>query len=750
MARDGQTFIGWKTDACVMAALSILFCLHYYHGGFIFQGDVFLNLYMHGNPELFDGGWDPHVLGYLGWYPIYGSLFPLNIPMHLLQRYLDTPFSALVLLQANAAVSLFLLALFSYLLFRFLGRSRMAAIAGSVVIAFTGFHAQASVRELDLFYLHSFMMVPLALIFLIKANEADALRNTLLAGLMIGLSLLGGTNVPMFFFMPLFPFVFLVTKRFSEIRIKDALRGSVIALSAAVIGMAVGAAMVLPSLKYMKYSIRQKVIQHDFFDPYALSLTLKNMLYRDMFTSFDHEYDPFLGLPVILMAAFGAFFCLWRKFTNTSLPAVRGWVFFGFAAIYFFFMMQSAYLPDAIKGILEFFFSLLSIRHPYRHTMMLLVAAGFFVAVGLDSYNSASQKTRNIFLIAALALTAAYTVFGLFYASGRLSHYSIVLAAPAFIVLLFLLNISWAKPKLNAACKGALPLLLFALFFLSRPDDVPIPDRKSYTSLHPNSVNGSVHTLYGRFDETFGPLLKGQSPFRILNQGPIPRTNIWAPRYGGYIAFEPLDDPAEPLFFREYASLIHTYDSPLFDLYNVRYMAGTVSIVNNGKAEFSTQINYVNPDAFERFFIAHGERHFRTESELMDGLKAATREELQNNVYFLSDKGFAQSAPEPVGEEKVEVIKREARHIIVNADLGSPGYLCASEIWFPAWESFVDGKKTGILKSYGLFWAVKLDGGKHTVEFIFNDRFTFWGKVMSVLGIAAIVAFAVLARKKSP
>ena len=747
-AAPERSFCGWKTDAAALAVLSLVFCLHYFHGEFIFQGDVFLNLYMHGNPALFEGGWDPHVLGYLGWYPIYGSLFPLNLPMHLLQYFLDTPLSALLLLQANAAISLFLLAFFIYLLFRFLGRSRIASLAGAVVVAFTGFHAQSSVRELDLFYLHSFMMVPPALIFLIKANEAQALRNTLLAGLMIGLSLLGGTNVPMFFFMPLFPFVILITKRPSEIRVKDVARGAATALGAAVTGMAVGAAMVLPSLKYMKYSIRQRVIQNDFFDPYALTLTLKSMLYRDIFTVFNHEYDPFLGLPVILLAAFGVLFCLYGRKGSVESNATRGWVFFAVAAVYSLFMMQAAYMPDAVKGILEFFFSLLSIRYPYRHTMMLLVAAGFFVAAGLDSYAVASKRARNIFLVAAIVLTAVYTATGLLYATYRPSYYSIILAAPVFILLLFLFNISVARPTLNAACKAAFPLLLFALFFLSRPDEVPFPDRMSYTSLHPNTVNGAIHTLYGRFDETFAPVLKGQPPFRIYNQGPILRTNIWAPGYGGYIAFEPMDDPAEPLFLREYMEIIDSYDSPIFDLYNVRYMAVTNSIINNGRAELSTQIEFVNPDAFERFFIAHGERHFQTESGLKDGLRAATREELRNNVYFLSGKDLRQDAPGPAGGDSVEVIKREARRITVDAGLGRPGYLCASELWFPAWEVFVGGKKTELLKSYGLFWAVKLDGGSHRVEFVFKDRYSFWGKVVSVSGMAAIVTIAVITRKK--
>lgn len=744
-------FSGWRLDACLLALFAFVFCVQYYHANFIFHGDVFLNLYIHGNPRLFELGWDPYIWGYLGWYPVYGSVFPLNIPMHLIQSVLDTPYSALKLIQLNAGISLFLLSFTTYLFFRFLGRSRAASLAGSVVASFTGFHAHTSIRELDLFYLHSFMFVPLALMFLVKAGRQAAPANTLLAGLMIGLSLLGGTNVPMFLIVPFFPLAFLIDRPLRTVKVKDFLKGTLTAAAAGIIGMIVGAAMVIPSMKFMDLTDRQAHINRDVLMIKDTLYTIKAALYRDIFTGqmFDHEFDAYLGLIVLAMAAFGVFACLKKSKTAEEGGAfIKGGLFMGALLAYSVLMMQLAYLPEALQGVITRWFSLLSVRFPYRHMMLVLLAAGFFAAVGLDSFKTASSRRKGIFTVIVSLSAIAYFAYGMPSIRTITAHYAIISAPLAFAVwLISFYYVLKKRPGLAGPWGLGLPMILFALFSLSRPDTPARPYKGESMMLYPNTVKKSIDNLYNKPEGEWGPVLKNSRPFRIFNKGPILRMNIWAPRAGADIAFEPLADPATPLYIRKYSEQINSLYSPLWDLYNVAYMAETKSLYALDGKDLVTDIMYENPDAFDRFFITHGVKGFATENELFKALAGASRDELRDYV-FLTGVPSNSYTPFPEGNEGIKIIERTPGRIVIEAVLSAPGHLCASELWFPAWEVMVDGKKAGLLRAYGTFWAVGLDAGRHTVEFTFYDRYAFWGKAVSAGTIMLILAGVVFIRRK--
>jgi len=743
-------FSGWRADACLLGLLTLVFCAHYYHGRFIFIGDVYLNLYMHGNPGLFDLGWDPHAWGYLGWYPIYGGLFPLNMLMHLAQRVLETPYSTLKLVQMNAGFSLFLLSFTTYLLFRFLGRGRAAAIAGSAVVSFTGFHVHTGVRELDIFYLHSFMFIPLTLIFLVKAHRADALVNTLTAGLMIGLSLLGGTNVPMFLLIPFFPIAFLMDSPVRRAGAGDFVRGTLIAAGAGATGFLAGMTMVLPSMKYMGLTDRAQFVGRELFQTNSPLYTIKTSLYGDILTGavFDHEADSFLGFIVLAMAAFGLL-ALLKKGGAAGRGAgfIKGGLFMAALAVYSVLAMELVYLPEVFQKAITGWFSLASIRYPYRHMMLLLLAAGFFVALGLDSIETASWRRRGAFTAAAIIAAIACFSYGVTAIKPTTAHYAIIIAPLVFAAWLasyyYLLK---KRPDKAGAWRLGLAFIIFALFFLARPDEPVRPERAESMMLYPNTVEGSIRNLYGRFEEQWGDELKEGRPFRIFNKGAILRMNIWAPGTGADIAFEPLFDPATPAYLGRLARLVDSYHSPLWDLYNVKYMAETASVSAQGGKDLSISMARENNGAFDRFFITHGVRGFATDDELFKGLGSASRDDLKKYAYLLTDGAAGHMAPSADAPDKVRILERNPGRIVVEAEMGEAGHLCASELWFPAWRAEVDGKEAPLLRAYGAFWAVSLDAGPHVVEFTFKDRYAFWGKVVSI-GTILLVCAAVLRKR---
>ncbi|MEE8574775.1 MAG: hypothetical protein V3T30_05110, partial [Thermodesulfobacteriota bacterium] len=644
LKKANENYPGLFTDAVIFLVFITVFSLHYFNQNFIFQGDVLLNLYMRTYHSLFSAGFDPYAWGYLGWYPISGTLFPLNIITHsLTSLFGDTPAAALKLTQINAAVSLFLLGYFTYILMRFLEKSRGGALVAAMIISFTGFHVQAGFRELDLFYLHSFMFAPLTIIFLIKANRASGfaiVKPTLLAGLTVGLSLLGGGNSPMFFFIPVFLFTYTVGRP-----IKELFSGRLFIKSAVVTGIAltvamiVGFAMVLPSLKYMSLSSRSLFVEDGIIQTFDLSQNLLTVFFREWWNKgyYEHEVDCFLGLPALILSFLGL------STINKKRP---GSLLMLIAAVIAIFSIYIAFMPEFIQTLFTFVLLKLSIRFPFRFFMVLLLAVSFFAASGFDllKENLKELRQKKLYLIVLTIIVLAYSFIGITYfqndiliSARRSSFVAVIIVTIIFYITFLLLSLS----KHKELCKflSALTVFLIFIFYFSAGADYPTRDKRAagYPRLYPATVEESInHFFYTptNFWQEYDN--DRERPFRIFDRGLELRKNLWAPIAKLDIAFEPYNDPATSMALRKYSEIIFKPKfkpfSPLVDLYNIKHM-----IYREFKdyKQVSSRI-YTNKSVFDRFFVTHGVNSFSSEDSLFAGLKDATSAELRDYIFLTS------------------------------------------------------------------------------------------------------------------
>jgi hypothetical protein len=116
-----------------------------------------------------------------------------------------------------------------------------------------------------------------------------------------------------------------------------------------------------------------------------------------------------------------------------------------------------------------------------------------------------------------------------------------------------------------------------------------------------------------------------------------------------------------------------------------------------------------------------------------------------------------ESAPldgEPGGDFRPATIRAyQPNRVMVKVDEGPPGYLVLADIWFPGWTCTVDGQPAAIHRADYLFRAVVLPAGAHEVVFTFAPTSYYWGKLISVSTLAAVVAFNLLAwwiRRRRP
>ncbi|MEK7440008.1 MAG: YfhO family protein, partial [Chloroflexota bacterium] len=87
------------------------------------------------------------------------------------------------------------------------------------------------------------------------------------------------------------------------------------------------------------------------------------------------------------------------------------------------------------------------------------------------------------------------------------------------------------------------------------------------------------------------------------------------------------------------------------------------------------------------------------------------------------------------------VIKYEPEHIIIQAQSGTNGYLILTDTFYPGWVATVDGEQKEITQAFGLFRAVEIGAGTHTVEFKFEPMSL---KVGATISIISILVFTIL------
>ena len=91
-------------------------------------------------------------------------------------------------------------------------------------------------------------------------------------------------------------------------------------------------------------------------------------------------------------------------------------------------------------------------------------------------------------------------------------------------------------------------------------------------------------------------------------------------------------------------------------------------------------------------------------------------------------------------DSTVQILEDTANCVRVEATLDSPGWLVVSDNYFPGWTAEVDGKPARILRANSAFRAVPLNGGTHTIMFLYRPASLRLGLVISALALAACVA----------
>jgi hypothetical protein len=79
--------------------------------------------------------------------------------------------------------------------------------------------------------------------------------------------------------------------------------------------------------------------------------------------------------------------------------------------------------------------------------------------------------------------------------------------------------------------------------------------------------------------------------------------------------------------------------------------------------------------------------------------------------------------------------------IIVSTKINKPEYLVLSEIYFPGWKAYDNGKETTIVKANGIFRSIYLDRGNHSIVFKYEPFSLELGELITFATIIFLFAY---------
>ena len=597
-----------------------------------------------------------------------------------------------------AAFHLLLAGIGMFLLARRLGVSPFGAWLAAVVFSFSGYFF-AHLHHISLICAAAW--VPLILLFVERAWQADPVRNGVLAALALAACALSGHPQTVFFSFLLIIF-WTLWRALARGRSREvqAPRRAVTIL-AAVFGLGLGIAAVQllltadlsMSASHGRTSGLAYVTAFSLLPKHLFGLLSPNWQGTPAFDTYAGEryyweYVLYIGLVPLALAAVGA-------------ATRRGWALAGLALCALALALARG---NPLYQVLQFIPGFSYFRVPARYIFVFTFAASLLSAYGWETIAGWRWLHRSRLLLVVGAAVAALSVADLVIFDRTLA---------------------------------------------------PLATQRVYSSIGPAarvlSADGDWHRAF------IYPLIEVDADW-LPHGGWAANPDGWAEARAllpsdvaqshrirlltGYMGFTP---PEWELFFRSaFVLVVQDRNPSLLSLVGTRYLAVPPHLEFpelSGRAAGDFMV-YYNPEAFPRAFVV-GEvlpaddrvhAHLRTVELARAGRLRETAVVEGWLGDFRPSGGAAALSIEEVRPERVRVRAQSEGDLL----------LVLNERWDPGWRVEVDGRRSPLVIVDTILMGTALPAGEHTVEFYYRPRALVVGRAVSLLALMA-AAFLLLA-----
>ncbi|MGD9201637.1 MAG: YfhO family protein [Chitinispirillia bacterium] len=164
----------------------------------------------------------------------------------------------------------------------------------------------------------------------------------------------------------------------------------------------------------------------------------------------------------------------------------------------------------------------------------------------------------------------------------------------------------------------------------------------------------------------------------------------------------------------------------MIDLLNIKYF------INPNYSRDSKQLIQINSDRLPRAKMFYSYKIFESDSIVKNFM--LTNDYNYQNELLLAEKPEIKIPDKKTGiKNDIEITKYSQNKIQLRVSTEENGMLWLSEIWYPAWKAYVNGKKTKVFCADYSFRAVEIQRGDSTVEFIYQSIFFRYGAIITFL-----------------
>ena len=178
---------------------------------------------------------------------------------------------------------------------------------------------------------------------------------------------------------------------------------------------------------------------------------------------------------------------------------------------------------------------------------------------------------------------------------------------------------------------------------------------------------------------------------------------------------------------RQFSPLLPSYNSPLENLFGVRFIATGVPVEQIDRslkpgdlpllARTKDAFIYENPRALPRVMLIGDWRLTNFDDVLRTGVWPDAD---PRRTVLLERAPRPAFAPWAGNVGTVRIVRYEHTEVVVEADTPAGAMLVLNDIWHPWWRASLDGEPAEILKANVLFRGVAVPRGKHVVRFAFH------------------------------
>jgi hypothetical protein len=181
-------------------------------------------------------------------------------------------------------------------------------------------------------------------------------------------------------------------------------------------------------------------------------------------------------------------------------------------------------------------------------------------------------------------------------------------------------------------------------------------------------------------------------------------------------------------------------DSPLLDLLNVRYLLSWAPseelIVRHPKfpkmAGLPGHHVYENRSVLPRFFLVSQVRQVKSPEEALAVVGSRGFDPHRTAVVEGAVELPATGDSGPV--RPVKVLEYGRRRVGLEVDSPTPAFLVSSEVHYPGWRAFVDGREVALVMTNAAFRGLPVPAGRHRVTMRFTPLILGYGLALSLIG----------------